>query len=130
MNITNEKENKLLGRKEISLTADFEGVTPTKETIKGQFIKEAKTNPELTIVKDVIAGFGGKVASSTIFVYETPEEMKRVEDLTMHRKIREKLEAKQKAEQEARAAEEEKKKAEAEAKAAETAKPAQEAKEE
>lgn len=112
--IDNQKENKLLGRTEYNLSVEFEGVTPSKDDVAQEALKTLKAKPELMVIKDVISGFGGLVANSEVFVYENAEVLKRVEDLTLHKKIEEKLEAKKKAE-------DEKKKAEAEAKAAKEA---------
>ena len=144
MKITSKKEEikELLSRKEVTITVEYEGATPTKDAVKELLVKGG-SKADLTIVKDVIVGFKTNVATCTAYEYTNADDLKRIEALQMHRKIEEKIkaseEAKVKAAEDAKkAAEEAKEKAAEDAKkAAEEAKekpaeekPAEEAKEE
>ena len=95
MNITNkqEKENVLFSRKEITAKLDFRGATPSKIEVHQAFCKEFGTKDELSVVKEIITAFGTNQATVIFFVYSDAAVMARVEGLTMHRKIEEKLKA-------------------------------------
>ncbi|MBW3020271.1 hypothetical protein KY334_03165 [Candidatus Woesearchaeota archaeon] len=113
-----EKVNELLSRKECLLNVEFEGATPTKEEVKEFICKSLKADEKLSVVRKVEAGFGSSVAKVDLYIYDDADSMVRLEEYTMHKKIRENLakqeEARKKAEEEAAAA----KKAAEEAKAA------------
>ena len=123
-----ETENTLLSRKEYTLRVEFEGVTPSKKEVTDILLKELKAKEQFLIIRDIIVEYGTQQADVHAHVYTDEKEMARIEDLRMHKKIREKIEAEKKKAEEAKKAEEEAKAAEAEKAAEET--PAEEAKEE
>tara|TARA_Y100000310_G_C20667789_1_gene808574 strand:+ start:431 stop:871 length:441 start_codon:yes stop_codon:yes gene_type:complete len=93
MNITKKEvsKNDSLSRSEYAIHLSFEGVTPSKEVVKEAMSKETKADSSLCVVKDIKVNFGTNEAISNVFVYTNKDEMKRIEDLTMHKKIEEKL---------------------------------------
>jgi len=119
MNVINKTENKneLLSRNEHSFSVVYEGVTPSKAQIKELVVKEFKADAERIVIKTVKTKFGSTTADCVVFIYTDAEKQAQIEDLTMHKKIREKIEAAKKIADEAAA------------KAAEEAKAAKEAKE-
>ncbi|MDE1855960.1 MAG: 30S ribosomal protein S24e, partial [Candidatus Micrarchaeota archaeon] len=56
--VDNEKDNKLLGRKEISFTISHKGQTPKKEEVKVEICKKLNLNPELTVVVKINPIYG------------------------------------------------------------------------
>lgn len=129
-----ESKNELLGRSESKLVIEFDGATPSKKDVSALAVKELKAKEELLVVREIVVKYGTDQAEVEIFVYDNAETKSRVENLTMHKKIQEKLDAqaeKDKAAAEAKKAEEEAKKAaEAEAAAAAKEAPAEESAEE
>lgn len=139
MKILNKSENKneLLSRNEVKLTIEIEGTTPSKVDVSALVAKELKAKEDMLVVREIKVKYGTNLAEVVVFVYDNAEVKSRVENLTMHKKIQEKLDAeaeKKKAADESKKAELEAKKAEEEAKKAAEAEakeaPAQESVEE
>ena len=123
MKILNKSENKneLLSRNEVKLTIEIEGTTPSKVDVSALVAKELKAKEDMLVVREIKVKYGTNLAEVVVFVYDNAEVKSRVENLTMHKKIQEKLDAeaeKKKAADEAKKAELEAKKAEEEAKKA------------
>lgn len=92
MQITNQKEDKLLQRKEITFKVNFEKITPKKEDLKKEISEHLKTEPELVKIEKVHQGFGERSAKVTAFVYSDKNFMKKVE--VINKKVKKKAEPK------------------------------------
>ncbi len=82
MNITisEQKENKIFGRKEITATVLFEGnTTPTRKDIQKEISKAVKSKEELTIIETIKTNFGDAKATIIARAYDDEESMKAIE---------------------------------------------------
>ena len=122
--IIKQEKNPFLEREEIVLEIASE-TAPNAEEVKKLVGKDL----DLTVVKNIQGNFGKKVFVAEVVVYDNAEAKKKIE--TIPKKVRKKMEADKKAEDDAKKkAEEEAKKAEEEAKVAEAEAPTEEVKEE
>lgn len=126
--IIKQEKNPFLDREEITIEIASEAA-PNSDEVKKLVGKDV----ELTVVKNIQGNFGKKVFIAEVVVYDNAEAKKKIE--TIPKKVRKKMEADKKAEEDAKKkAEEEAKKAEEKAKAAEAETseeaPAEEVKEE
>lgn len=79
INITEQKENKLLGRQEIVASMSFEGATPTRQAVQKEIAKLGKTKEDLTIVNEINTTFGTSKATIKANAYDNEENMFAVE---------------------------------------------------
>ncbi len=108
--IIKQEKNPFLEREELILEIGNE-TAPTSEEVK----KEIKENAELIVVKKISTNFGKQIFMVEAVVYDNIEAKEKIE--TIPQKVRKKMEADKKAEEEAaKKAEEEAKKVEEEAK--------------
>ena len=92
MQILEQKEEKLLYRKEIKFKVNFEKVTPTKETLKKQISEKLKVEPELIVIEKASQCFGERTVEVSVLIYSDKDSMKKVE--VRNKKIKKKQEAK------------------------------------
>jgi small subunit ribosomal protein S24e len=78
INIMEDKENKLLGRREVSFMATYESSTPTKEQVKESICKKLNMNPESTEVVRIEQLYGNKASSVLVYSYESKELMQKM----------------------------------------------------
>ena len=79
MHIVEEKEDKLLHRKEVLLKADYEKQTPTKDEINKELINVLKSNAEVIKLDVVKQRYGERSADVIAYVYKDKESLKKVE---------------------------------------------------
>lgn len=78
--INKVEEKPLLARKEISGHIMFEGKsTPSNENVRKAIASELKADEKLVIVKHIYTSFGSSEASIEAYVYNTEEDLKRIE---------------------------------------------------
>jgi len=78
--VTEVKENKLLGRKEIYFEVIHEGEpTPSRKDVKGKLVAMLDLNPETTVVQYVRSYFGSHVSKGYAKAYEDKERMMYIE---------------------------------------------------
>jgi len=107
LEITEKKDNKLLGRIEVNGKLTFEGVTPSNKTLQDLLAVELKVDKKLIVVKQIKGMFSYQEAEFLAYVYTDKEKMNKMEVMTKH--LRKKEEEKKKKEAEAaKKAEEEK----------------------
>ena len=82
--ITEKKENKLLGRSEVSGQLNFSGATPANEVVKESLAVELKVDKELVIIKHIYSKFSYQEAKFLAFVYVNKEQMGKTEVMTKH----------------------------------------------
>lgn len=78
IDIKNEIENKLLGRKEITFAATYTGKTPSKEDIKQEICKKKGLSPDLTVVVKINQEYGKGVSDILVHSYSKKEVMESV----------------------------------------------------
>jgi ribosomal protein S24E len=79
LNVTNNYENKLLGRREISATATYTEKTPTKEEVKEGLCKKLSLDPALVEIREIRQQYGLRVSNITAYSYATKEVMEKLE---------------------------------------------------
>ncbi|MBD3304193.1 hypothetical protein GF343_03540 [Candidatus Woesearchaeota archaeon] len=125
--IKEKKENPLLSRIEVSGTVSFDGTTPSNEQVAQGIASQMKIEPSVVKMRKIRNTLGSHQADFTAFVYNSKEELDRIEPKPKKQLEKEKkaAEAKKKAEEEAKPAEapKEEKKEEAAPEKKEEAKP-------
>jgi len=80
ISISEQKENTILGRKEITATVLFEGnSTPNRKDIQKEIAKQIKSKEELTIINTIKTNFGEAKATISARAYNDEESMKAIE---------------------------------------------------
>jgi ribosomal protein S24E len=79
MKIIEKKENPLLSRTELLAEITFEKATPSNEEIKKQIASELKTDENLVVVKNIDTHFGSMNATVIAFVYNSKEDIEKIE---------------------------------------------------
>lgn len=77
--ISEEKENKLLKRKEMTAYVEHGGATPKIEEVRQAIVKKLGVNPELLVVLKLVQEAGKKGAKVFARVYLNKEDMIKVE---------------------------------------------------
>lgn len=95
--ITEQKNNILLSRKEISAVLTYDKTTPSKEELKKQLAGAMKLDANLMVVKHIYPGFGRNRAAITVYQYENAEAMKKYEPKKKERKGKKAAEEKKEA---------------------------------
>ena len=67
--------NKLLDRREITLSVTYTGKTPSKEDLKQEACKKLSLNPELSVIIKIDALFGMSASEVTMHSYGSKEAM-------------------------------------------------------
>jgi ribosomal protein S24E len=77
LSIKNDRENKLLERREIRASAVYDGKTPTREEIKESISKKLSLNPELVEIVKIDQIYGLKSSAVTAYCYTSKEALER-----------------------------------------------------
>lgn len=77
--IESNKENKLLGRKEITFSVDQENSTVRRDALTKELCKKLSLSPESTIVVTISQGFGNKQSTGVAHSYSTKEMLEKYE---------------------------------------------------
>ncbi|ASA76794.1 MULTISPECIES: 30S ribosomal protein S24e [unclassified Thermococcus] len=78
--VTEIKENKLLGRKEIYFDVIHEGeATPSRADVKGKLVAMLDLDPETVVVQYIRSYFGSRVSKGYAKAYESKERMLYIE---------------------------------------------------
>ena len=93
LTINEQKENKLLQRKEVVATLVFQGATPSNAQITELVAKECSCAPELVVVRHIKTRFGHQTADVHGVVYASAEAKKRTEVVPSHLKKKDKAAA-------------------------------------
>ena len=73
--ILEEKENPLLGRKEIRFRVDYNGKTPSFEDVRNELIKKVNSDKNLTMIDSVNSDFGSQSAFAYAKIYKDEKSM-------------------------------------------------------
>lgn len=83
LKISKSEEKPLLARKEVSGHMMFEGkATPSNGEVKKAIASELKADENNVVVKHIYTGFGSCEADVEAYVYNTAEDLKRIEPKT------------------------------------------------
>ena len=77
--IATNKENPLLKRREVQGTISFTGPTPTYPQLQQALAAQLKTKEDVIAIKNIYTQFGAPKATFFANVYETAEQLKKVE---------------------------------------------------
>ncbi len=75
MKVVNEFENKLLGRKEVTVSMQSDGVTASRSKVKAELVKKLKAKEDLLVVNKIKPHFGSQETMVSAYVYEKKEVM-------------------------------------------------------
>jgi ribosomal protein S24E len=92
LKIIDEKNMELLHRKELICELTFDQATPKTEEVKKSLASQKKANEELVVIKNVQNFYGNTKALVKAFIYDKPENLKKIEVINK-RKKKEKVEA-------------------------------------
>ncbi len=87
--IKEQKENKLLKRKEILGELKYKGATPSNKQVSEELAKKLSTSEDCIRVKHILGSFGENVASVEAHVYENKEQLDKVEPKIKEKKVEE-----------------------------------------
>ena len=79
MEIIEQKEDKLLHRKEVLLKVDFEKNTPSKDEINKELVNILKVSSDIIKLDVIKQRFGERNADIIAYVYKDKESLKKVE---------------------------------------------------
>lgn len=77
--IIEEKENQLLGRKEVVVGIENDGPTPKNEELIGQICALLNTKKELVVVETISQKFGVQRSLARVRIYNSEDALKAVE---------------------------------------------------
>lgn len=79
LEVLEQKENKLLKRKDITALIEHDGATPKIEDVRQALVEKLGVNPELLVVLKVAQETGRKSAEVFARVYSNKEDMIKIE---------------------------------------------------
>ncbi|MFH1511018.1 MAG: hypothetical protein ABIF10_04960 [Candidatus Woesearchaeota archaeon] len=79
LQITEQKKNDFLSRKEVRAVLTYEHATPSKEELKKQVAAAMKANADLLVIRQVNPSYGEQKADVLFYIYEKPDVMKKLE---------------------------------------------------
>lgn len=74
-----DKENKLVHRREINATAQYQGKTPSREEVKQQLCKQLNLSPESSAIVAINQVYGNMSSTIVLHSYKTKEAMEAME---------------------------------------------------
>ncbi|MBS3148597.1 hypothetical protein J4219_06945 [Candidatus Woesearchaeota archaeon] len=77
--VKEQKHNPLLKRKELTGTLAFEGATPSNKELTEQLAKKLSVTAETIVMKQILGAFGGTKAEFKAYVYDSKEQLDKVE---------------------------------------------------
>jgi len=79
MNVIEQKDAKLLNRKEYLFKLTWNGPMPSRKEVREKAIALLNSKPETTLIKAIRTSFGKSEGKVVIYVYNDEETMKKVE---------------------------------------------------
>lgn len=100
--ITEQRENQLLHRLEFGGTVEFDGATPSNNTLRAEISSKIKKEAGLVVIKQIKNSFSRHDAAFTAVAYSNLAAKQKTEPMTKHlRKKEDEARKKAKAESEA-----------------------------
>jgi len=75
--ISEQKDNQLIGRKELTILIDTKGATPKREDLKAQIAAKLMVKPDLIVIQELNSAYGGSRAICKAYVYKDEAAMKK-----------------------------------------------------
>ena len=75
LKINEDKENKLLGRREISASAAYADKTPGRDEVKEELCRKLSLDPDLVEIRAIRQQYGLRVSDVTAYSYSSKEAM-------------------------------------------------------
>lgn len=79
--ITEKKDNKLLGRQEIKGSLKFSGATPSQKELTNELTKKLGVKPEQIFVLHIYTEYGATIGKFEVHVYESKEQLEKIVQL-------------------------------------------------
>ena len=79
INITEDKNNLLLNRREIKINVTFEGPTPSRKDLKLKMAAMLNSSPKLVIIQSLDNLFGKEEALGYVKIYDSEDRMNEIE---------------------------------------------------
>lgn len=77
--IVQDLDNKLLNRKELDFTVEYEGPTPSRADVKKKLAALLNTDIDLIIVQKIESEYGHQLVKGYAKIYESADRMKQIE---------------------------------------------------
>ena len=74
--ILSDRENPLLGRREVRFRLSFQGTTPSRQDVRGKVVALLNSDKELTVLDMIKTDFGSNTAIGYVKVYANKESMR------------------------------------------------------
>ncbi len=79
LNITTQKENPLLNRKELHGELTFQGATPSNKQLLEELAKKLGVGQEVVAIRHIFGEFGGSKAKFEAYAYTSKEQFDKIE---------------------------------------------------
>jgi len=79
LEVIEKKEEPLFNRENIKVNLNFEGKTPSRQSLKDKLSTQLKANSELVIIRKIGQKFGSTSASCEARIYKDVESLKKLE---------------------------------------------------
>ncbi len=77
--VDNDKENKLVQRREIRATAHYKGQTPSRDEVKQELCKMLSLKPDASTIVRIGQAYGNMTSSVLLHSYASKEAMEKIE---------------------------------------------------
>ncbi|MEM4152733.1 MAG: hypothetical protein QXK80_01265 [Candidatus Pacearchaeota archaeon] len=79
LKIENQEEKPLVERRELLVKIEDIAATPSNEYVKKEIAKIINAPEDLIVVKKILQKFGKREAEAIVFIYNSPESLKKFE---------------------------------------------------
>ncbi len=79
LDVLTTSENKVIGRKEVSLRLSYDASTPKTDDVRNLVAVHLKTKPELVKVIDIMPAYGDRYAKVRVNIYHDEPTFKKFE---------------------------------------------------
>jgi len=77
--VTKEKENPLLERKELMIRVSYEGTTPERSEVIKKVASINNTTPEMVVIQNLEGSFGKRESTGYVKIYNSIDRLNKVE---------------------------------------------------
>jgi len=78
--VKKERDTPLLSRKRVTITAEYEGATPSRNDLRKEIAKKINAKENLVVLKHIYTRFGSQKAKIIAHVYNNEEDLKKLEN--------------------------------------------------
>jgi small subunit ribosomal protein S24e len=76
VDVTEDKRNPLLSRREVKFKVSFQGATPSRVDVRNKLVALLSSDKELTVLDNFKTNFGSNNAVGYLKIYESKEAMR------------------------------------------------------